>query len=109
MRIHKEKLELLLTKSWAEFIDARLFINFITNCVQNLPISIVSELSHKNSIRISVSKCNIMVNDFCELWVDFVIPRDNTCFDVGTCEVLVKKNGELSCSKIIGTRNQISP
>ena len=99
--IKTEKLEQMLIKFWAEFLDYRKVITFVTMSVRDneFPIFEEDSLPQKN-VEISISRFALK-NDGFLLWLDFTVPKE-TGFVVGTCEATLKNSGELILNQILG-------
>lgn len=101
--INNEKLEQLLTKNWAEFIDYRKLIAFIMICVRDnkdtFPIHKELDLPKKN-VEITISKFSIKRDKFL-LWIDFTVPQESG-FSIGTCEAYLTNLGELILNQVVG-------
>ena len=103
--IQKEKLEELLVKNWAKFLDSKkLLAKVLQDANAATPtFSIVksAKAPEKNAIQISISRFQLADAGFL-IWTEFVIPRD-TGTHIGTAEYQLLNTGELGLRQIMGT------
>jgi len=101
--INNEKLEHILTKLWAEFLDYRKVIAFVMTCVRDnkndFPVFEEDSLPQK-TVEIALSRFTLKSDGFI-LWIDFTVPQE-TGFVIGTCETYLTNTGELKLNRILG-------
>ena len=99
--INNEKLDLLLKKHWADFLDYRKVMAFVMVCVRDndFPIHIEENLPQK-TVEITVSRFATKDDGFL-IWMDFTVPRESG-FTTGTCEAHLTNTGNLKLNRILG-------
>jgi len=103
MEINTEKLEKILLKHWADFLNYKQLMAFTLEVVRDnktsLTVQAESDLPEK-SVQIVLSRFELVRFGFV-LWIDFTVPNDNE-IAVGTVEAFLSNTGELRLRRIDG-------
>lgn len=104
--INRGKLEELLVRNWATFLDTKKLVvrvlQDVNAAVDTFGIAESGGGPAKNAVQVSLSRFHLADAGF-ELWVEFVVPR-NGDVSVGTVEYLLSSRGTLELRQIMGTR-----
>lgn len=104
--IHKEKLEELMVRNWAYFLDVKKVVVRVLQdaslAAGSFEIAGVGNPSEKDAVQISLSRCGLARDGFV-IWVEFNSPRNGE-IHAGTAEYLMDFDGTLDLRQIIGKR-----
>jgi len=103
--IDKEKLEEVLIRNWASFLDSKkLMVRVLqdANSTADTFNIVMKDVGPKKMVQISVSRFQLTTDGFV-VWVEFVIPRERETY-IGTAEYVLKHSGDLDLRQLIGTR-----
>lgn len=105
MILKTEILENLLIKNWTQFVDSHKLLAFVLSSLRDmsLPPIFQAKFQCKNNVQIAVSQAKFKKN-LLSLWVDYVVPKSETSYLTGTCEVdLDLSTGQIVNTNIIGS------
>lgn len=104
--IYKEKLEELLVRNWAKFLDTKKVLVRVLQDVaaQADTFNIVGGdgRPERNAMQVSLSRFQLTDAGFV-VWVEFVVPRNGEVC-VGTAEYMLLAAGSLTLRQMMGTR-----
>lgn len=102
--LDKLKLEEVLLKHWASFLDSKKLMVRVLQDASDAAESFEKAVATKieRSIRISASRFQLTGDGFV-IWMEFTVPRDAEVH-LGTAEYLLSFGGELVLQQMIGTR-----